>query len=133
LWCPRQNYRFYFLTWWNIWPTVCYVEGSKWQICLTEQIVALCADNTNTNFGGCKGLGKIMCGENFKLNGRGRLSVLVVGHTLYTIVSSVLSTVYQLILNVLQWKYTNTSICTQSALKNWKTSVTLQDTIMLNC
>jgi hypothetical protein len=24
-------------TWWNIRPTVCYVEGSKWQICLTKQ------------------------------------------------------------------------------------------------
>jgi hypothetical protein len=37
LWCSRQNYRLYFLTCWNIRPTVCYVEGSKWEICLTKQ------------------------------------------------------------------------------------------------
>jgi hypothetical protein len=35
-------------------------------------------------------------------------------------------------LNVLQWKYTNISICTQSEL-NWRTFVALEETIMLNC
>jgi hypothetical protein len=35
---------------------------------LQNKIVALCADNTNTSFGGCKNLAKIMCGENLKLN-----------------------------------------------------------------
>jgi hypothetical protein len=36
--CSSQNYRFYFLIWWNIRRTVCYVEESKWQTCLTKQI-----------------------------------------------------------------------------------------------
>jgi hypothetical protein len=35
---------------------------------LQNKIVALCADNANANFGGCKILAKIMCGENLKLN-----------------------------------------------------------------
>jgi hypothetical protein len=32
-------------------------EGSD-KFALRNKIVALCADNTNTNFGGCKRLGK---------------------------------------------------------------------------
>jgi hypothetical protein len=66
-----------------------------------------------------KNLIKIMRGENLELNWRGRLSVLAVGHTLYTTVSSVPSTVYQLILNVLHWKYTNTIQYIHS--QSWRT------------
>jgi hypothetical protein len=36
---------------------VCYVEGSD-KFAIQNKTVALCADNMNTNFGGCKRLGK---------------------------------------------------------------------------
>jgi hypothetical protein len=35
---------------------------------LQNKIVALCADNTNTNLVVAKDLTKIVCGENLKLN-----------------------------------------------------------------
>jgi hypothetical protein len=34
---------------------------------LQNKIVAFCADNTNTSFGGCKKLTKMMCDENLNL------------------------------------------------------------------
>jgi hypothetical protein len=72
-----------------------------------------------------------MCGENLKLIWRGRLSVLVVGHTLYTIVSSVLSTVYQLMLNVLQWKDINISI--YSYIQAWNNYAKLLEHGNIRC
>ena len=68
---------------------------------LRNKIVALCADNTNTHFGGCRRLGKNNVWRKLEAELERKLLVSVAEHTLHTIACSVLLTVCQSILNVL--------------------------------